>query len=264
MPQISDPIRIRRILERDRVWSVYALGDLSPGLFPQCRWYADPHGEALLLLYQAFGTPVLFALGDPETVAPLLDEVDLARAYLSVRPEILPLVQARGEIQNQAAMRRMHLDPSALPQLGAMAGLKRLEIEDTLALGRLYDDGRESGEVPDFFRLSMVRDGVFFGVYEHNELVAAAGTHLVAPQEGVGAVGNVYTRRDRRGRGLARVTTGAVAAELLRLEIRTVALNVDQRNDAALRVYEHLGFRRHCLFYEGLAVFSLPTEARAS
>jgi len=34
----------------------------------------------------------------------------------------------------------------------------------------------------------------------------------------------------------------------------TVALNVSQRNTAALGVYERLGFARYCAFYEGLAV----------
>jgi predicted GNAT family acetyltransferase len=70
----------------------------------------------------------------------------------------------------------------------------------------------------------------------------------------VGAIGNVYTRRDRRGRGLASFVTGAVTAELLRLGLRTVALNVNQRNAAAIRVYEQLGFTRYCAFYEGVAV----------
>ena len=53
----------------------------------------------------------------------------------------------------------------------------------------------------------MVTDGVFFGVYEGEALVAAAGTHLVSREEGAAAIGNIYTRRDRRGRGLGRAVT---------------------------------------------------------
>lgn len=99
----------------------------------------------------------------------------------------------------------------------------------------------------------MIEDGVFFGIREGEELVAVAGTHLVAPAEGVGAVGNIYTRRDRRGRGLAARATTAVANELLRRNVRTVALNVSKKNATAIRLYERLGFEKYCLFLEGLA-----------
>ena len=64
-------------------------------------------------------------------------------------------------------------------------------------------------------------------------------------------MGNVYTRRDRRGRRLARHTTGAVTAALLALGIPTIVLNVNQKNAAALLVYEALGFRQVCPFWEG-------------
>jgi predicted GNAT family acetyltransferase len=48
--------------------------------------------------------------------------------------------------------------------------------------------------------------------------------------------------------------TGAVAAELVGRGVRTVALNVNQGNATAIRVYERLGFVRYCAFVEGVAV----------
>ncbi|MDP2390278.1 MAG: GNAT family N-acetyltransferase, partial [Acidobacteriota bacterium] len=108
-----------------------------------------------------------------------------------------------------------------------------------------------TGESPDFFYPSMVTDGVFFGVYDGDALVAAAGTHLFAPEEHAVAIGNIYTMRDRRGRGLG----GAVTRGVLDVvkDSGTVGLNVRAGNHAALHLYESLGFVRHCLFYEGLA-----------
>ena len=73
----------------------------------------------------------------------------------------------------------------------------------------------------------------------------------MAREEGAAAIGNVYVRRDRRGRGLGRVVTAAVLTGLAGIE--TIGLNVRADNSAALRVYESLGFARHCEFYEGLA-----------
>ena len=86
--------------------------------------------------------------------------------------------------------------------------------------------------------------------------MAAAGTHLLVPAEGVAAIGNVYTQQDRRGRGLATQVTGAVVAELVRISpaLDVIALNVNMTNDAALRVYQRLGFIRYCAFYEGVAL----------
>lgn len=95
---------------------------------------------------------------------------------------------------------------------------------------------------------------MFFGIWEGDELIAAAGTHLVVPSEEVAAIGNVYTRRDRRGRCLATQVTSAVASELMRMKLRTIALNVEQKNAAAIGVYERLGFVRYCSFCEGRAI----------
>ncbi|HEX4915985.1 MAG TPA: GNAT family N-acetyltransferase, partial [Vicinamibacterales bacterium] len=122
---------------------------------------------------------------------------------------------------------------------------------DAVALTRLYQDGESTGESPDFFYPAMLESGTFFGMFEGGEIVAAAGTHLVAPDEGAAAIGNVYTRRDRRGRGYGRIVTSAVIADLR--EMGTIGLNVKAGNLPAIRIYESLGFSRHCEFAEALA-----------
>ena len=174
-----------------------------------------------------------------------------------MRSDMNGLDSPKVDVLVSASMRSISTTPGGGVATNGLSLAANYVVPNTViveALGRLYDDGRESGEVPDFFRLSMVRDGVFFGAWEGVELIAAAGTHLTNPAESVGAVGNVYTRRDRRGRGLAALTTAAVSRELVRQGCRTVALNVSRDNPAAIRAYERAGFRIHCPFYEGLAV----------
>ena len=58
--------------------------------------------------------------------------------------------------------------------------------------------------------------GIYYGVRRGTRLIAAAGTHVISPQSGIAAVGNVYTHREYRGQGLAKVVTSAVTADLLR------------------------------------------------
>lgn len=254
MPPLHDPATIRTLLESDRPWTVYALGDLAPAYFPHCRWFRSAtNPAALLMLYQAFTPAVLFALGPPAQVAPLLDEIDpTLPLHLHVRPEIVPLLEPRYHLSQVTAMWRMPLHTTDFSP-GDLTDVARLGPADLDALQRLYADGAAAGESPHFFLPDMLADGVFFGVREGPALVAAAGTHLVAEREGVAAVGNIYTRRDRRCRGLAGRATAAVVAELLRRGLPTIALNVAQTNATARRVYERLGFRIYCPFVEGVA-----------
>ncbi len=252
MPRLDVPAAIRALLETDRSWSVYALGDLSPGFFEHAEWLAPSGGGTALVMVlrlPALALPVLFALGEPDAVAPLLEEIDDPALFLTVRPEILPLFRSTHDVRDPRLLWRMLLDPRRFPG-GPGEGGVRLGRGDLVAFQRLF-----AGEdAPDFFYPYMLDQGVFFGIREEDELVAVAGTHLVVPEEGVAAIGNVYTRRDRRGRGLAFLVTSAVAAELLRLGIRTIGLNVTRENEAAARVYERLGFTRTCAFYEGIAI----------
>jgi ribosomal protein S18 acetylase RimI-like enzyme len=252
MPQLHNLDEVRRILQRDRAWALYALGDLAPEHWPFARWHADAHGQAVLLLYTAFRPVVLLTVGPPEAVAELLPEVaDEPELILHIRPEVVPLLRRHYNRIQEQSMWRMVLEPGGFTPAGAEA--TRLTAADLPALERLYADGNPTGEQPHFFLPSMVEAGVFFGVYEGPDLIAAAGTHLVVPAEGVAAVGSIYTRRDRRRKGLGEQTTAAVVAELLRRNLETIGLNVAQANPGAAGVYERLGFRRYCPFVEGRA-----------
>lgn len=254
MPRLTDPAALRAILETDRAWAAYALGDLAPGFREVSQWHTTPDHAVLVLLYKAFATPVLFALGEAARVETLFAEISAERQmYLSIRPEILPLIKRRYRVEQEALMWRMTVTPAWFAPV-APEGVERLSLADLPALRALYADGHATGETPDFFDEQMLADGVFYGLREGGNLVGAAGTHLVAESESVGAVGNVYTRRDRRGRGIAARVTSAVTGELIRRGLQTVALNVNQNNLAARRVYETIGYHCYCPFYEGLAI----------
>ena len=253
MPRIHDRESIRAILGADAGWSLYALGDLAPGYFEHSEWHASS-GGGLLLLYRAVSPPVLFAAGWAEEAASLAGEIDAPAVYMHVRPETADALAARYRFLDRRPMLRMVLDPASFrPQL--YPGAVRLGGADAARVEELYADGRETGESPDFFFPSMLERGVFFGAQDEDGLAAVAGTHLAEPGEGVAAVGNVYTRRDRRGRGLAGRLTGAVTRELLRMNIAAIGLNVSRRNATAIHVYERLGFRTHCEYVEGPAAY---------
>jgi ribosomal protein S18 acetylase RimI-like enzyme len=203
-------------------------------------------------VYRGFEVPVLFASGEPGEIATILDEIPEPVLYLHVRDEVSRMLAARGMAVEPKPMWRMLLDRSQYrPE--RTARVARLNPADLAALRRLYACGEAVHEAPEFFLPSMLEDGSFFGVWEAGELAAVAGTQLIVPAEGVAAIGNVYTRRDRRGCGLAGAVTTAVVGELLRRDLRSIALNVAQANTRAVRVYERLGFVVHCGYCEGIA-----------
>ena len=246
MPPIADKNQIRTILGRDPVWCVYALGDLSPRMFPKCQWFAPD----LTLVLHDYGTTILFAHGTG-SIREALEHVTWP-VHLQVQPDALAEVERYATVTNVKHMIRMAWTGGSTRTSDRVT---RLGAKDVAALERLYADGESTGESPDFFYGSMVTDGVFFGVYKGDDLLAAAGTHLVSRDEGAAAIGNVYVRRDRRGRGLGRAVTAAVIHELA--GIATIGLNVRADNTAAIRVYESLGFVKHCDFTEGLATHLL-------
>lgn len=255
MPFLTDLLEVRRLLETDRRWAVYALGDLAPHRLPHCSWlHAPAYGPGLALLYREFGTPVLLALGPPDAVRPLVPElVAEPRMFIHLPPDLLELLRPHYRVEEEADMWRMILDPTQFASQNS-GHVHLLGSGDVTALERLFADGKPTGEVPHFYFPAMLDDGAFFGIWEGNDLIAAGGTHMVEPALDLAAIGNIYTRRDRRGRGFARRVTCAITAELLRRGLGTIALNVNQHNGAAIHVYESLGFQRYCPFKEGLAV----------
>lgn len=255
MPLSADPNAIRRILETDRAWAVYALADLAPAYSGPAEWHiAVGGGPALLLIYRGFDPPVLFAFGEAADLAPLLPEIAAERVfYLSMRAAVVELLRVHAyEIRSEMKMWRMLLNPARFAPRTHTA--VRLGPADFEALQALHRDGDAAGEAPPFFDAGMLRHGVYYGIRESGAIVAAAGTHVLAAKDSVAGIGNVYTRRDRRGRGLAAQVTSAVAVELLRLGVRTVALNVTQNNAAAVRLYQRLGFDPYCDYREGQGV----------
>jgi ribosomal protein S18 acetylase RimI-like enzyme len=252
MPRVTDTARVRSVLERDRAWAAYALGDLSPAFAPHCEWRIAERDEALVLAYHGFMPPIVFAMGSDVVISELLAEIEAPQISLHVKTSTLSALTPAFAATDIRPMWRMVLDRV---QRGAWddTGVDVLTAGDLDAVRQLYADGAARDESPDFFFAGMLDQGTFRGIRQDGALVAAAGTHIIAPELGVCAIGNVYTRRDRRGHGLGRRVTGAVVAHALAIGVKTIVLNVRQSNEPARRLYERLGFRQHCEFVEGLA-----------
>ena len=254
MAVTTDLARIAAILQRERPWSAFALADLEPPHSGFCEWHVTPGDTALVLIYRGFDPPLFFSTGPEDQVATLLADIaGEAHLYLSVRGGLADRLTAAGYfLHNRKMLYRMLLQSGVTLPRDPRA--EHLEAGDYDALVTLYEDGDASGERPPFFQRRSLESGVYYGVREGGRLAAAAGTLVFAPQQSVACLGNVYVRRDCRGRGLGSFVTAAVTSELASRGIGTIALNVVSDNAPAIRIYERLGFSRYCEYEEARAV----------
>jgi len=145
-------------------------------------------------------------------------------------------------------MLRMAVDRASFRPPARLTAVGRLGPTDLDALTDLYAAYPGNG-----FQTDQLATGVFYGVRDGEELLAAAGTHVISARYAIAAIGNIFTRPAARGRGFAGAVTAAVVAELLGGSCRDTILNVARANEPAQRVYRRLGFREHARHYEGLA-----------
>jgi ribosomal protein S18 acetylase RimI-like enzyme len=250
---ITDLGVVRAALNRDRAWAAYAIGDLAPGFVDQCEWHMPTtQSSAVLLLYRGFEPAVAFAMGERDSLRDLFQELSAERMSLHVRQEGLDALEGVYAPVDVRKVQRMVLSPNRF-QPADLEGIEALGEGDLDEVNALYEDGYRRGEGPTFFHPSMLQQGTFRGVREGRALVSIAGTHLYSPDLGVCAIGNVYTRRNHRGRGLAARVTSAVATLAIHHRVDTIVLNVGEDNVSARRVYQRLGFDEYCEFFEGEA-----------
>jgi ribosomal protein S18 acetylase RimI-like enzyme len=247
-----DPLLAREGLEVDRCWAAFALADLEVPYSRYATWFCPAgHPQSVALLYRAFTTPLLLFAGPSGPWEDVLDEIDAAieqssDVYIVARPDVLPLIRRRYRSLEERFMHRLVLDPRGFrPE--ASESVSRVDAGDLDSVQRLYAE-----EPPAFFLPSMLGEGIYYCVREEGEIVALAGTHVLASSVSVAALGNVYTRPDRRGRGLGTKVTSAVTRHLIEMGMSTIVLNVRDGNPAR-RIYERLGYKPHCGYFEIVA-----------
>jgi ribosomal protein S18 acetylase RimI-like enzyme len=238
---------VKLLLERNRDWCAYALADLHPPYAQHSHWFTEK--DAVLLIYRGLQPPILFAHGDSNQMKRLFDSIPPGNYQYGLLPDHLTLLEKRLEREHESVMWRMALARERYPGMRSDADVVPLEIGDLRDLRNLFD---EHPDQPDSFDESQLAGGIFFGIRGEGQLLAVAGTHVVSPQAGVAALGNVFTHPAWRGRGYSRRVTAALVEALLKRDFPTIVLNVAQDNHSALGIYRHLGFWPVCGYHEGV------------
>jgi ribosomal protein S18 acetylase RimI-like enzyme len=252
---LADPEAIRPILEQQPAYAAYALAHLEPRLFPRSYWWravpldsagslpVPAGGEALVMQARTGLGPSLVALGAPEALEAILRlHPGPFYTFATFQIEHTAVARRHFSLSRRGVSLRLSVSRETFqPADGAARRLRGRDLADVDALQRSEGFGFHSAAALD--------DGVYYGVYHADRLVAMAGTHVVAPQMGVAIVGNVVTHPHYRRRGYGTMATGAVTAALLET-CPTVLLTAEETNEPALHIYRRLGYRLECRLIE--------------
>jgi ribosomal protein S18 acetylase RimI-like enzyme len=219
----------------DWVLAHFTLAANLTTLREECRFARSE--AALVARYQGLPFAALSFVGESAGALASL----AARLVGPDEPFYLLLNERRARLAERAfAVEQVHPewqmlfveDPAALDPDGAVPlGPEDLDQMQDLAA----DAGLMALEADPF------RHGPAFGVWEMGRLIAMGGTHLQVP--GAAEIGNISTRTTHRRRGYARRVVAALVQTHV-AEGRRVFLMVFQANQAAVRLYEGLGFVR--------------------
>lgn len=237
---------IRPWLNGEADYAAYAMAQLEPRVFPKSEWWSatGEMGRALLVFSQGSLGNALVTLGDAGALDVLLGLRPGPRVALAnFQAEHLAVVRSRYLLSREELMLRMNVTAETFRAV--QGETRRLRGADIVMVNRLY----ATEDWPSHYSASVLAEGVYYGAFIDGQLVSVAGTHAVAPTEGVALVGNVFTHPRYRCRGLASLVTSAVTRSLLEVYPR-VLLTVESSNVPALRVYGKLGYRAVCSLYE--------------
>ena len=245
------------ILSQDPVWNCFALADLEPPLrdysqFAIASQDESPERAICLILRHPIIGEVLSPFGSRQGVAAILKHLALPeRPLIQAQDLHIPLLQRYYQPESRwKRMLRMAITSTSWhPQASVPPrSVKQLTVSDLPALKHLYTQHPESGFSADLFP-----QGLYFGAYAGERIVAAGGTHALAPLHRIAVLGNILTAPEARGQGYATAITTALVATLFDQQFSLVVLNVFADNNPAIRLYQRLGFQTHHQLLTGKA-----------
>ena len=256
--EIRDRAAIEAFLRRDPGLHLYELADLDDRFWPNTRWYAALEGgeiRGLCLFFEGLDPPVLLALeGDREAGLANLVRWAAPRLPAALYAHLSPALVAAAEGCFALESQRLHLKML----LCDVERLGRIDTGSTYAVGggdleelrAFYAPLRTDGAGGQYaLERYMVETGHYFAIRDAAGIASAGGVHFCSTQYGVAALGNIATRVEARGNGLAKAVTARVCRSLLDV-VPIVGLNVESGNTPAIRCYEALGFEHAADYVE--------------
>ncbi len=248
------------MLSRDPVWNCFALADLEPPWREYSQFataYQEESNEyaiCLILRHPIVGQ-VLSPFGMKEGVAAILKYIALPERPL-IQAQEMHISSLQHYYRPQASwksMLRMTIPSTSLQLLADVPRhlVEQLTVSDIPALRNIYAQHDES-----MFSADLFTQGIYVGVREGERIIAAGGTHVLAPTYQVAVLGNIFTAPYARRQGHATAITATLVLMLFEQGYSTVVLNVFEDNSDAIHIYQRIGFQTHQKLLSGKAIIS--------
>jgi ribosomal protein S18 acetylase RimI-like enzyme len=258
--ETRDRALLRQALQHDRAGTFYMAADLESPHFEQCRWFVARETRrqgrdvtGVILVFQGLEVPTVLVTGDLEALVEIVRQAGSqlpSRSYMKLAmPEMGAFARAYS-FSREEELDVMVIDKGAT-SAKAPEGVSVRLMESSQPLEPILDVYRDYPG--NFFDPAQLQVGVYAGAWIDKALVAVGGTHAFAPREGVAALGNVTTARRFRGRGLCRVITSFLVAELRNRGCDTIGLHVASANAPAIACYRRSGFAQHDRIFQIVA-----------
>lgn len=252
---LHDKSRIEAFLRQNIYLNIYSIGDLDDFFWKHTFYYGleiDGKIKAIVLLYIGSSLPTFLAIvQDICYMKELLSSVVTVlpkRFYTHLTPSLEEVMAKYFTLKSHGKHYKMALkNKSAVYSLDT-AKVESLSVKDIDQILALY----KTSYPDNWFNERTLLTGQYFGVKEENELVSIAGVHVFSPEYRVAALGNITTHPNHRGKGYGKATV-AMLCKSLCSEVDHIGLNVKDDNNAAIALYEKLGFETVCTCNEYMA-----------
>jgi len=247
----SDKTALLRYFKKDPVLFGYHIGDLDDFYFHNCRWAVQDEKEIkeAVLIYMGLKTPTVLAFGLDDRfkdfLGTLLAELP-DRFYSHYQKESLSIFRKAFDDRPLGSHLKMKLvSDDYYSYLKEDPEVRRLNKSHKPDLLKFYEQSYPG----NYFDDRMLETGKYFGRIMDGEIVCVSGVHVHSDEYKISVLGNITTRPDYRGQGLATAVTAKLVKEL-HANGNMVALNVNKDNAAAIKCYRKLGFEIYCEYEE--------------
>jgi len=185
-------------------------------------------------------------IGSDEFLDQIFKEFSLENIHIECAPSAQKIVERYYKITEAYDMVEMAISRDKYKSFKEVAD--KLGDEDLSQINQLL--GPYAKNNLDKYQ---VTQGIYYGVKKDNKLVAVAGTHNISEKYEIGTIGNVATDTAYRRQNLAYSCCSRVMQDAFKV-CDTLIVKVDKRKPSAISLYEKLGFKKYCEFFEGFAV----------
>jgi len=235
----------------------YHLGDLDDFYFPHCQWAADYHQRARIeeavLIYSGGKIPTVMAFGLTDRFEDFVSELsDLLpqKFHCHYQKRIHTILLSSYSEQYRGTLWKMKLTNKSKAQSFNRPGMEHvIQMKESHAdeLEKMYQSAYPDG----FFDRRMLPTGFYFGYSHQGKIVSCGGIHVNSEEFGLAVLGSIATLPEFRRRGYATLVTARLLKELMPKR-DLIMLNVDGKNEPAVKCYSNLGFQKTHEYEEGM------------